>query len=491
MRIRLLSRHLHWLTLFAAFAAGCGSEGAKSSTDSSCSVAKQTGCADGLVCQDVSGGKPACFCDIAAQTGCEKDLVCESISQGNTGCFAPVAVAGKVFDLASAAGVAGARVLARDVNDAAVSGVAVTDSKGQFTLDVPTPRSKDGKPLTNRVTLRADAAGYLTYPSPPRVALPFDVASATGDPPVLHSSVTDVGLLALQDASNLGTITGKVVADAPIGTLVVAGGAAHQGGAVSGVADRDGTYTVFNVPAGTPSIHAYKVGVRFAPTTATVTAGATTEHVDLKTTGAAKAVVTGKISLVNPGSGNMTSVILAVDQTFNDSVARGEAPPGLRAVNVSSDFRIEGVPDGDYVVLAAFENDALVRDPDQSIGGTAIVRISVSGADVAISDIFKVTGALDVSSPDKEAPVSGTPTFVWADDSGEDHYELRVFDVFGNMVWENKAVPSVNGSESVSVSYGGPALTTGWLYQFRATSIKRGGTAISTTEDLRGTFLYK
>jgi hypothetical protein len=281
------------------------------------------------------------------------------------------------------------------------------------------------------------------------------------------------------------------VADDPMGTLVVAGGASHLGGGVSGVADRDGTYTVFNVPAGTPGVHAYKVGVRFAPSTATVTAGATTEHVDLKATGVAKAVVTGKISLVNPGGGSVTSVILAVDETFNDDAARGEAPPGLRAGDVSSDFRIEGVPDGSYVVLAAFENDALVRDPDQSIGGTAIARISVSGADVAISDAFKVTGALDVSSPDKEASVSGTPTFVWADDSGEDHYEVRLFDAFGNMVWEDKAVPGVSGSRSVSESYGGPALTPGLLYQFRATSIKRGGTAISTTEDLRGTFLYR
>jgi hypothetical protein len=238
-------------------------------------------------------------------------------------------------------------------------------------------------------------------------------------------------------------------------------------------------------------VHGYKVGLKLTPETASVKAGATTEHVDLESAGTATAVVTGKISLVNAGGGSVTSVILAVDETFNDAVARGEAPPGLRVEGVTSDFRIEGVPDGRYVVLAAFENDKLVRDPDQSIGGTQIVRITVAGADVALADSFKVTGALDVMSPDKEATVSGTPHFSWADDSGEDHYEVRVFDAFGNKVWENLGIPGVSGNKNVSVDYGGPALTSGLLYQFRATSIKRGGTAISATEDLRGTFVYK
>lgn len=482
--------HLRPFLLLSLVATACGSDPPKEQ-NGTCSVKEQTGCAEGLVCQEVSGGDPACFCNIEAQTGCEHDQVCEAISDGNAGCFAPVSVTGKVFDLASGDAVEGARVVARDVNDAAVSGVAVTDAKGEYKLAVPTPRTKDGKPVENSVTLRADASGYLMFPAPPRIALPFDVAAATGDPPVLSSSATDVGLIALQNSTGLGTITGKVMADAPMGTLVVAGGVAHQGGGVSGVADRDGTYTVFNVPPGSVDVRGYKVGLRLSPKTASVTGGATTSDINLESAGKATAVVSGKISLVNPGGGSVTSVILAVDETFNDAVARGEAPPGLRVGGITSDFRIPGVPDGSYVVLAAFENDKLVRDPDQSIGGTAIVRINVSGADVALADSFKVTGALDVMSPDKEAMVSGTPKFTFADDSGEDHYEVRVFDAFGNMVWENLAVPSVSGNKDVSVSYGGPALTPGLLYQFSATSIKRGGTAISATENLRGTFLYK
>ena len=57
---------------------------------------------------------------------------------------------------------------------------------------------------------------------------------------------------------------------------------------------------------------------------------------------------------------------------------------------------------------------------------------------------------------------------MWGDDSGEDHYELRVFDALGNLTWENDAVPSVSGGKNVSVDYAGPALKSGMIYQFRA-----------------------
>lgn len=43
----------------------------------------------------------------------------------------------------------------------------------------------------------------------------------------------------------------------------------------------------------------------------------------------------------------------------------------------------------------------------------------------------------------------------------------------------------------MSVDYAGPALKGGMIYQFRATSIKNGGSAIAQTEDLKGVFLYK
>lgn len=450
-----------------------------------CSATDNTGCGVGLECQAVAAGGAGCFCSVDNQTGCGlEEGVCQPIVEGNAGCFPPVSVGGMVFDLASGDAIEGAHVVARDVNNAAVSGVAVTDPTGRYNLAVPVPHHQDGTLAAYGVMLRADAQGYLTFPRAPRGALPVDLSSASGDPPVLSTTATDIGLIARPDAASLGAISGTVHADAPRGTLVVAGGA-------TGVADVSGDYTVFNVPAGTVLVQGYKAGIQLDQQSASVQGRTTTEHVDLNQTGDAASVVSGKVDIVNPGQGSDTSVILVVGSTFVESAASGEAPPGLRAGGVGGTWSIPGVPDGEYVVLAAFENDYLVRDPDTSIGGTDLVHVTVSGGSVDIAEGFKITGALDVVSPDAEQEVTGTPSFVWADDAGEDHYEVVVFDALGNLVWEKADVPGVSGDKNVTVPYEGPALTSGMLYQFRATSIKNGGAPISRTEDLRGVFLYR
>jgi hypothetical protein len=199
------------------------------------------------------------------------------------------------------------------------------------------------------------------------------------------------------------------------------------------------------------------------------------------------------VQVVNGNGFSVTSVVLALKDTFVPDAARGEVPKGLRVGNVTGAYEFTGVPDGDYVILAAFENDGLVRDPDISIGGTSILDVSiVCGASVT-KEGFKVTGALSTESPGKEAidEVMGTPSFVWGDDSSEDHYEVRVFDAFGKNVWENLMVPGVSGSMTVTAMYGGPALLPGMIYQFRATSIGKDGVPISATEDLKGVFVYR
>lgn len=466
-------------------------EGKDGQTACVCSPDANTGCAGGKVCLAGPDGEPACYCNTETDAGCAAGMVCEEVEGGYPTCFQPVTIGGNVFDLGTNAAIAGAHVVGRDANFAALTGVAVSDAKGHYTLTVPAKRKADGTPLELQVFLRADAQTYQTFPTPPRVALPVDVSKATGKPPHLETTATDIGMVALASTAGLGTISGKVLAKVPVGTLVVAGGAANGGGGVTGIADTDGSYTVFNVPAGSASVHGYKVGLQLGEASAMVTAGKTTPNVNLADKGKATATVSGKIDIVNPGMGTTTSVILVVDETFNPDAARGEAPPGLRVANISGDFKIDGVPDGNYVVLAAFENDFLTRDPDTSIGGTSIVHITVSGQNLPISEGFKVTGSLDVVSPDAEQVVSGTPKFIWNDDSGEKSYEVRVFDAYGNMVWEKIDIPGVSGSKTVEVDYGGPALKSGMVYQFRAVAIKNGGSPISMTEDLRGVFLYK
>lgn len=477
---------------FAAF--GCGGDEKKNTGECKLSADNTSGgCDNGLECQQKVGGdngEGICACSEANQTGCKDGQICETTVQGNSDCYDPITISGQVVDLASKAGIEGARVIAQTVNGTAASGIAITDANGNYTLAIPTPRNKDGTPSgTNNVTLRADAAGYLTFPLPPRIALPIDTAKAMPGTPLTNDATT-IGLIAIPN-TDVGTVSGKVVdTNSPWGTLVVAGGSQTMGGGVTGIADRDGSYTVFNVPAGTQTVSGYKVGLQITPTTAMVTAGQETKGVDLHAAGEAKTVVSGSVDMVDPGMGSTTSVILVVQETFDPNAARGQTPPGLRVGNITNNFTFTGVPDGHYVVLAAFENDYLVRDPDTSIAGTDIVKITVPGSNDPISQAFKITGSLDNPSPDNEQVVMGTPSFTWKDDSGEDHYEIRVFDAFGNNVWEDLNVPGAMGKDPV-VQYGGPALTSGMLYQFRATSIKLSGAPLSTTEDLRGTFIYQ
>lgn len=454
------------LSLGTVLVAGCSDDTNQNNNPKSCSVEAQTGCAIGLVCEEVESKDPTCL--------------------------SPVSFKGKVIDAIDALPVAGARVVARDANDAAVSPVAITAADGTYTLNVPAKRDAQGKPLAAKLTLRADAAAYQTFPLAPRVALPIDVNTAAGEPPVVQNASTDIALIPLENAAGLGSIAGRVIVDGglvlnPAGALVVAGGS-------TGVVDFKGNFVVFNVPAATGlDVRAYAAGLQVESAAVDVAAGKETAGVELHIKAAATAKVSGSVSVVNGNGFSVTSVVLALKETFVPDAARGEVPKGLRVGNVTGAYEFVGVPDGQYVILAAFENDGLVRDPDISIGGTSILDITVSGGANVTPDGFKVTGGLSTESPGKDAidEVMGTPSFVWGDDSSEDHYEVRVFDAYGKKVWENLMVPGVSGDKTVTAMYAGPALLPGMIYQFRATSIGKSNVPISQTEDLRGVFVYR
>jgi hypothetical protein len=154
------------------------------------------------------------------------------------------------------------------------------------------------------------------------------------------------------------------------------------------------------------------------------------------------------------------------------------------------------------VILAAFENDFLVRDPDTCIGGTDIMEQEfVSGETVDLSSGFKITGSLDVISPGANGPeavTTSTPIFTWNDDSSEDEYELSVFDSFGNKIWDTTVPGVTSGNPSVTYNTDGTGAGTaqplepGMFYQFRATAKRTSGGGkvceTSQTEDLKGVF---
>lgn len=438
-------------------------------------------------------------CNLDTNEGCSDGKVCEQVQGGQPACFAPVQVQGRVFDLANGNGISNARVVAMDPNGTAISGVARTANDGSYTLRIPTERTSTGMPVSARFTLRADAQGYQTFPGGIRPPIPVDTTVATmsdgGTPATIMNATTDIGLIALPPGDR-GIVTGRVEGNQRSGVLIVGGGS-------TAISDRDGTFTLFNVMPGSVTVRGYAQGVQFNPATVMVSAGMTTDNVVLSVSNTPLSTVSGSVNIVNAPGGSRTSVVLVVRETFNPTLERGEVPRGLRATNVSGAFTIENVPDGEYTVLAAFENDGLVRDPDPNIGGTQIVHITVpmgGSRMVTLPSAFKVTEALAVHGPGAETPegiTSAQPVFRWADDSSEDGYEIRVFDAFGNVVWENTMLPSVSGGGEVSVMYSGPPLQPGMYYQFRATSFRMGRNnsrmraPISRTEDLRGVFFLQ
>jgi hypothetical protein len=456
------------------------------------------------------GGEAGAACDPAAgpdADGCAEGYVCEALSDGSGSvCGAPIEIRGSVVDALSLAPIEGARVTALDETGAPAGPVAVTDAEGRYELGVRALRAPDGSALgSSRWTLFVVAAAYEPFPSGVRPALPIDASTATegeGDvaPAVIDNPSTVVGLLPRPAGAAGVTIAGTVLGEAPSGTLVAV--EAASAAPAYAIADVDGSYVLFDVPPGDYVVRGYKRGLELEPATVSVAAN-DLSGVDLRAIAEgvdALATVSGSISIVNAPGGAATSVVLVPSPLFRPELERGPVPFGLRApeppspVAIGGAFAIAGVPAGTYRVLAAFENDGLVRDPDTGIAGTAIPEITVVAAtDLAIDEGFKVTAALDVVSPGAEIPeaVSGTPTFVFADDSSEDGYELLVFDAFGGEVWRTE-IAGVTGSSTVEVPYGGPPLASGQYYQFRATSFRErqgGQTPISRTEDLKGVFI--
>lgn len=442
-------------------------------------------------------------CDPLAPA-CADGLVCESIGADEFRCFEPVVIAGMVIDIATEAPIEGALVQAVDINGAAVGTSGETDADGRYEITVPVARDEEGNPVAGVFTLRSQAAGYQEFPTALRPALPIDATSAEllggadEDESAawrIENTLTTIGLLALEgDVSQLGSITGTIEAERNAGLLVVAEGAS---GVFVGFSDSAGAFTIFNVPAGSYSVQGYSAGVQLDAAMANVEAAAETGGVELAEADRPLSTLSGNVQIVNAPGGSVTSVVLAVESTFIEAASRGQVPPGLRVGNVSGAFVIEGIPDGRYVVLAAFENDDLVRDPDENISGTQIIHIEVPdpvmGNTIAISDGFKITEALGIVSPGAEGPedvVGPDVTFEWRDDSSEDGYVVRVLDVFGNLMWEDE-LPGVSGSSTVTHAYAGPPLAPGMFYQFRVQSFRERNaqrSAISTTEDLEGVF---
>ncbi len=434
---------------------------------------------------------------------CAPEFTCAPMAAGGNRCFHRVVLEGTIVDSSNGEGISAGQVIAIDEEGVAVTDVALSGDDGRYSLELPVARNEDGSPVDAAFRLRAAAQEYQTFPSGIRVALPIDASTAEDgdDAYVIENALTELSLIALPAGERTtisGTVAGLKDGGHPVGGVLVV--ASSDDGAYSAITDGSGGFTIFNVPDGSYEIRGYAAELPLSTTNVSVD-GTAVDGADLTELDTDTTRVTGSVSMVNAPGDALTSVILVVEDTFNSTAATGEVPRGLRAPrtgdpNVSGSFVIEGVPEGNYVVLAAYENDGLVRDPDTNIAGTDFVHLEVvagAAASMAVPESFKVTEALAVIGPGADEPeaVDAAPTLTWADDSSEDWYEVRVFDALGNEVWSELELPGVSGQTEVDLHYEGP-LDPGMYYQFRVTSWRQPGNGeaapISTTEDLRGVF---
>ena len=430
---------------------------------------------------------------------CPEGFVCAELVTGGNRCFGELALRGEITNTSDGSAVEGAQVMVLNEEGIAVTDFARTDGMGNYDLkNVPAKRNADGSPA-GTYTLRTGAQAYQAFPSGVRAAPPIALSDATSveGKYTLDSTLTHIGLIPLgvgERSSMSGTIYDA--ADDSC-ALVVASGAS---GVFSGLSDKSRNWTIFNLPPGDYEFRAYAVGMQIKSASATVGRDPLSGlYLGYENTVGSTTTVTGSVQLVNAPGGALTSVMLVVADTFDPLAARGEAPPGLRSPrtgspDVSGNFSISGVPIGRYVVLPAYENDDLVRDPN-----TDFVTVDVTGTSTGPKPPpgpnvdLKVTAALPTTSPGAEAPepVTTKPKLVWGDDSSADYYDVRVFDAFGDEVWSSLMLPGVSGSATASVQYEGP-LEPGIYYHFRVTSWRapdgEDPAPIATTEDLRGVF---
>lgn len=444
-------------------------------------------------------------CDPDDESTCSGGQVCEFVRDGDPACFDPVVVRGRVADGSESTAIAGASIVVLDANGSAIAGPVSSNTSGDYSVTVPTERDAEGAILPTKVTLRVDASGYVAFPTPPRFALPIELSTAvsTDGSLIVDDPTTDVSLFALPETlppTTYGTIRGSIDGPYVAGALVVAEQGAPASAVATAIVDGDGNYVLFNVPTGaTTTVTAYAAGVHVTAATTTVPGEGDELTLVLHADTEGLSTVTGSITTRNapnfPSTG--TSIVLVVESTYLDGVGRGQMPTGLRVGGVSNDFTIEDVPPGRYVVLAAFENDLEVRDPDVSLGGNDVVVIETTLAGTPVdAGSFSVTDALPVISPGAAGldVVTSVTSFQWRDDSGEDGYEWVLYDSYGIVVSSDLNVPKHTGGATVTYTPAVLTLEAGQIYQFRVKSFADGVGGreyLSASEDLLGVFQYQ
>lgn len=436
--------------------------------------------------------KPSCEDD----DGCDDDYVCETVvDETLLGCFPPIKVNGYVFNMDAdiSEPVEGAFVVGMLSGSGVSSDRITTDSAGNYSILLRLKRDNRALPSNeDALHLSVAAMNFEAYPGLLRPSLPitFDNVYCRETGCFVQSGFTSVGLYPLDDSVIRYSIIGEI-SEKKGGVLIIA--ECDVAPCPTAYSDKEGAFSILNVPVGTYSVKAYTAGQNYS-TVAVEVVDRDIDAVLLELNDSPLSTLSGSINIVNAPGGLMSSVVLMPAVTFIESFAKGMIAPGLRAPdpgiapNITSDYTIAGIPDGDYYVLAAFENDFLVRDPDPNIAGTQILKVTfpdvTNNYDITIGN-FKITEAIEIIFPGANKPeqIFENPTFSWKRDASATHYIVTVYSSQGVTVWEKRVEKTA--SETLTLLYDGTPFRG--FYQWVVVSYKSDA-PISMSEDLKGIF---
>jgi hypothetical protein len=303
---------------------------------------------------------------------------------------------------------------------------------------------------------------------------------------------------------NGGSISGKVTTggNALSGVLVIANNGINGYSAVSGA---DGTYFIYNVPAGTYEVKGFILNYNSDTLNVNVTASTASINNNIFMSSGASGSISGSVSFLATNSGE-------VDVTLTNILTK-ETIPGLVTTTVGGLYSITKVPNGNYLVRASYSNDSYVVDPDWIIkNGEPTVTIAGN----SVTQNFSVTGAVKLVSPTNDSTTTlpieitgSTPTFTWLPYSSTSDYVIEVSDINGKIIWggftNNGATITKNitiskSQLSITFNSDGKAKSTlklNTIYRWRIYSSKddnssaTGWKLISVSEEQKGLFKVK
>lgn len=361
-----------------------------------------------------------------------------------------------------------------------------TDASGNFSADL----------APGTYFLKFYKQGYEAVPPRGIEAVSFSVevgGTAEQSAEMSPVSVTDAGFISGKVASGSAGVAGVLVVAENAGDNI----------AFSTVSDKDGNYSIYNVPQGSYQVKGYIINYSSNTIGADVVVNTETTGVNIELTAGAAGSLSGAVR-------NLATDNKDVDVTLVHPITK-ETIPGLSTQTVSLNYTLANIPDGTYIARATYDNDQRVMDPDR-IAKFGEPVVTFSGGNT-ITLTFDITGSITLNAPTNEPTTtqplevtSTTPTFEWTAYSSTSDYVIEVVDVStGNVVWggfdnsgadpvKNIVIPSsqksIEFNEDGNASISG--LVVGRTYRWKVYASKNdqnspvGWTLISSSEDQLG-----